>query len=152
MVTTLLASLSACFCSAASALAAFFCASLAARFCASRDNDAVAASSASTVLCQPSVQEVTRRIWEERAGGGLALGPNTFIHVRVLLLQPLLAFLDGPAILAVLVDGAQCKHLLASKGFFEDRAGPIPPRGVKCRLGESSVSGCPDGGTRELRL
>jgi hypothetical protein len=47
MVTTLLASLSACFCSAASAFAAFFWASFAARFWASMDNDAVAASSAS---------------------------------------------------------------------------------------------------------
>ena len=47
MVTTLLASRSACFCSAASALAAFFWASLAARFWASTDREAVAASRAS---------------------------------------------------------------------------------------------------------
>ncbi len=47
MVMMLRASLSACFCSAASALAVFFCASLAARFCASTERDAVAASSAS---------------------------------------------------------------------------------------------------------
>ena len=47
MVTTLLASLSACLASAASALAAFFWASLAARFWASREREAVAASRAS---------------------------------------------------------------------------------------------------------
>lgn len=50
MVTTLLAILSACFASAASAFAAFFWASLAARFWASTDNDAVASSRASAYL------------------------------------------------------------------------------------------------------
>jgi hypothetical protein len=47
MVTTLLAILEACFCSAFSAWAAFFWASLAARFWASRLKEAVAASRAS---------------------------------------------------------------------------------------------------------
>lgn len=47
MVTTLVASLVACFCSAASALAAFFWASLAARFWASMERDEAAASRAS---------------------------------------------------------------------------------------------------------
>jgi hypothetical protein len=47
MVTTLFALRSACFCSAASALAVFFWASRAARFCASSESDAVAAEMAS---------------------------------------------------------------------------------------------------------
>lgn len=47
MVTTLLESFSACFCSAASAFAAFFLASLAARSWASREREAVAAERAS---------------------------------------------------------------------------------------------------------
>ena len=47
IVTMLCASLSACFCSCASALAAFFWASFAARFWASREREAVAASRAS---------------------------------------------------------------------------------------------------------
>ena len=52
MVMTLFAILSACFASAASAFAVFFCASFAARFWASTERDAVAASNASvTQLC-----------------------------------------------------------------------------------------------------
>lgn len=50
IVMTLLAILLACFCSAFSACAAFFCASLAARFCASTDSEAVAASRASVFV------------------------------------------------------------------------------------------------------
>lgn len=60
MVTTLLASLSACFCSAASALAAFFLASFAARSLASTLSEAVAASNASVwcdMVCQSSARE-----------------------------------------------------------------------------------------------
>lgn len=49
MVTMFEASLSACFCSAASALAAFLAASLAARSCAATEREAVAAVRASVV-------------------------------------------------------------------------------------------------------
>jgi len=47
MMTLEEASVAAAFCSSASALAAFFCASLAARFWASREREEVAASRAS---------------------------------------------------------------------------------------------------------
>lgn len=68
MVMTLWASLSACFCSAASALAAFFCASLAARFWASTESDAVAASRASELCGLAPGGQVVREGANSRCG------------------------------------------------------------------------------------
>lgn len=75
MTMTLLASLSACFCWAASALAAFFWESFSARFWASTEREAVAASRASAGLLGGCHQETGVPRWgaqeEENGVGGL---------------------------------------------------------------------------------
>jgi hypothetical protein len=73
MVTMLDASLSACFCSAASALAAFLAASLAARSCAATEREAVAAVRASVVRGETGGWLVMGG-WKGRWGGEEGMG------------------------------------------------------------------------------
>lgn len=106
MVTTLFASLSACFASAASALAVFFWASLAARFWASTEREAVAASRASVIygaLVRHKCSLICfGRLGVKKAGGRRTGRPDPIVHLLVVALEPFLALPHGAAIFAVL--------------------------------------------------